>query len=81
MRREPCCLCQIQSGSKLTLFNSILGTALAWRFRKDSKGEFLSGNRTRTGQEHDLPSSESGVERDDSCRAQDLVASMPDLRP
>ncbi|KAK7715354.1 hypothetical protein SLS64_004054 [Diaporthe eres] len=26
----------------------ILGTALAWRFRKDSKGEFLSGNRTRT---------------------------------
>ncbi|KAF3768734.1 Na+/solute symporter [Cryphonectria parasitica EP155] len=26
----------------------ILGTALAWKYRKDSKGEFLSGNRTRT---------------------------------
>ncbi|CAN8100577.1 unnamed protein product [Discula destructiva] len=26
----------------------ILGTAIAWRFRKDSSGEFLSGNRTRT---------------------------------
>lgn len=29
----------------------VLGTALAWGYRKDSKAEFLSGNRTRTGQD------------------------------
>ncbi|KAK4145411.1 uncharacterized protein C8A04DRAFT_10663 [Dichotomopilus funicola] len=26
----------------------IIGTAVAWRFRKQSKGEFLAGNRTQT---------------------------------
>lgn len=29
----------------------VLGTGMAWRFRKDASGEFLSANRTRTGQE------------------------------
>ncbi|EQB58945.1 hypothetical protein CGLO_00733 [Colletotrichum gloeosporioides Cg-14] len=28
----------------------ITGTAIAWKFRNQSKGEFLSGNRTQTGQ-------------------------------
>ncbi|TEA20238.1 hypothetical protein C8034_v003915 [Colletotrichum sidae] len=28
----------------------ISGTAIAWKFRNQSKGEFLSGNRTQTGQ-------------------------------
>ncbi|ROW13850.1 hypothetical protein VPNG_03532 [Cytospora leucostoma] len=32
----------------------IMGTALAFKFRKESKGEFLSGNRTRTGQKKNL---------------------------
>ena len=31
-----------------------MGTALAWRYRQESKSEFLSGNRTRTGQENTL---------------------------
>ncbi|EFQ29554.1 hypothetical protein LY76DRAFT_523431 [Colletotrichum caudatum] len=26
----------------------ITGTAIAWKFRNQSKGEFLSGNRTQT---------------------------------
>lgn len=32
----------------------VIGTALAWRYRKDASGEFLSGNRTRTGQKDAL---------------------------
>ncbi|KAI2634679.1 hypothetical protein GGS26DRAFT_589598 [Hypomontagnella submonticulosa] len=29
----------------------LLGTGLAWKMRNQSKAEFLSGNRTQTGQE------------------------------
>lgn len=36
--------------------NRIAGTALAWKFRNQSKGEFLAGNRTQTGQETFPPS-------------------------
>lgn len=27
----------------------IIGTGVAWKFRNQSKGEFLAGNRTQTG--------------------------------
>ena len=29
--------------------NRIVGTGVAWKFRNQSKGEFLAGNRTQTG--------------------------------
>ncbi|ROW10294.1 hypothetical protein VMCG_01666 [Cytospora schulzeri] len=35
----------------------LMGTGLAWKYRQESKGEFLSGNRTRTGQENTLKAS------------------------
>lgn len=45
----------VKMGQHLTVsILSILGTALAWKSRKESKGEFLSGNRTRTGQKNTL---------------------------
>ena len=27
----------------------VMGTGVAWKFRNQSKGEFLAGNRTQTG--------------------------------
>lgn len=54
---------------------------MAWRFRKDSKGEFLSGNRTRTGQDNNPSWSGSGVERDNTCRTQGPVTLTPDSPP
>lgn len=30
--------------------NSVLGTGIAWRMRGQSKGDFLAGNRTQSGQ-------------------------------
>jgi len=27
----------------------VMGTGVAWKFRSQSKGEFLAGNRTQTG--------------------------------
>jgi hypothetical protein len=27
----------------------VLGTGIAWKMRKQSKGEFLAGNRTQSG--------------------------------
>lgn len=31
-------------------YERVMGTAVAWKFRNQSKGEFLAGNRTQTGQ-------------------------------
>lgn len=52
----PSCTILLPKTGQPLNFSSIrlMGTALAWRYRQESKSEFLSGNRTRTGQENTL---------------------------
>jgi hypothetical protein len=37
------------SESHTNTSRSMMGTGVAWKFRNQSKGEFLAGNRTQTG--------------------------------